>query len=163
MREGGGMSSVEGGSGPAGAVSGADAATTSSTPSTTPAEPSATPTWLRLIKRLPFTTGYVVLVLVLAVALGTLWTPVDENSWYDDVAFGLPAFADGRWLTLIWGMFFALDPFFYVYVAGAFAFITGFSEWRLGTARTVVICLAYQWGAVLLTALFFLIFRGSGC
>jgi lysylphosphatidylglycerol synthetase-like protein (DUF2156 family) len=59
-------------------------------------------------------------------------------------------------------MFFALDPFFYVYVAGAFALITGFSEWRLGTARTVLICVLYQWGAVLITALIFLIFRNSG-
>ena len=94
--------------------------------------------------------------------LGTLWTSIEDKSFYDDVAFGLPAFQDGRWLTLIWGMFFALDPFFYVYVAGAFAIITGFSEWRLGTARTVVICVAYQWGAVLLTALFFLTFKGTG-
>ena len=127
-----------------------------------PAAPRPTPTWLRLIKRLPFTTGYVVITLVLAVALGTLWESVEDKSFYHDVAYGLPAFADGRWLTLIWGLFFALDPFFYVYVAGAFALVTGFSEWRLGTARTVVICLAYQWGAVLLTALFFLAFRGTG-
>ncbi|HEY5882615.1 MAG TPA: DUF2156 domain-containing protein [Nakamurella sp.] len=127
-----------------------------------PAAPRPTPTWLRLIRRLPFTTGYVVVTLVLAVVLGTLWETIEDKSFYGDVAFGLPAFADGRWLTLIWGMFFALDPFYYVYVAGAFALITGFSEWRLGTARTVVICLAYQWGAVLLTALFFLVFRGTG-
>ena len=126
------------------------------------AEPRPTPTWLRLLKRLPFTTAYVVVTLVLAIVLGTLWTSIEDKSFYDDVAFGLPAFQDGRWLTLIWGMFFALDPFFYVYVAGAFAIITGFSEWRLGTARTVVICVLYQWGAVLLTALFFLIFKGTG-
>jgi lysylphosphatidylglycerol synthetase-like protein (DUF2156 family) len=127
-----------------------------------PATPRPTPTWLRLVKRLPFTTSYVVITVVLAVVLGTLWTTIEDKSWYDDVAFGLPAFEDGRWLTLIWGMFFALDPFFYVYVAGAFALITGFSEWRLGTARTVLICVLYQWGAVLITALIFLIFRNSG-
>lgn len=127
-----------------------------------PATPRPTPTWLRLVKRLPFTTSYVVITVVLAVVLGTLWTTIEDKSWYDDVAFGLPAFEDGRWLTLIWGMFFALDPFFYVYVAGAFALITGFSEWRLGTARTVLICVLYQWGAVLITALIFLTFRNSG-
>ncbi len=152
------MSSVE---------DGAEAGTAATTSPTTaapsqPPEPRPIPTWLRLIKRLPFTTAYVVITLVLAVALGTLWTAIEDKSWYDDVAYGLPAFSDGRWHTLVLGMFFALDPFFYVYVAGAFAFITGFSEWRLGTARTIVICLAYQWGAVLLTALLFLIFRGSG-
>ncbi len=154
------MSSVEGSSAPAGST--ADTVTTTTTSPATPVTPREVPTWLGLLRRLPFTTGYVVLTLILAVTLGTLWTSIEEKSFYDDVAFGLPAFADGRWLTLVLGMFFALDPFFYVYVVGAFAFITGFSEWRLGTARTVVICLAYQWGAILLTALVFLIFRGSG-
>lgn len=126
--------------------------------------PTATkpvPPALRLLKRLPFTTFYVVVTMVLAVALGTLWTSIEDKSWYSDVAYGLPAFEDGRWLTLIWGCFFALNPFYYVYVAGAFAFLTGFSEWKLGTRRTIVICVAYQFGAVLLTALLFLIFRNS--
>ena len=81
---------------------------------------------------------------------------------YPDVAYGLPAFEDGRWLTLIWGNFFALNPFYYVYVAGAFAFLTGFSEWVLGTKRTIIICVVYQIVAVLVTALVFLIFRNSG-
>jgi lysylphosphatidylglycerol synthetase-like protein (DUF2156 family) len=120
------------------------------------------PSWLRLLKRLPFTTFYVVLTLVLAIAFTTLWNGIEELPIYDDVAYGLPAFEDGRWLTLIWGNFFALTPFFYVYVAGAFAFITGFSEWMLGTKRTVIICVVYQIGAVLLTALVFLIFRDTG-
>ena len=120
-----------------------------------------TPALLRLVKRLPFTTFYVVVTLVLAIALGTLWSSVEDKSWYPDVAYGLPAFEDGRWLTLIWGCFFALNPVFYIYVAGAFAFLTGFSEWVLGTKRTVVICVVYQFGAVLLTALLFLIFRDS--
>lgn len=135
---------------------------TATAPAGPPPEPRPTPTWLRLLRRLPFTTAYVVITLTLAIVLGTLWTSIEDKSFYDDVAFGLPAFQDGRWLTLVWGMFFALDPFFYVYVAGAFAIITGFSEWRLGTARTVVLCVLYQWGAVLTTALFFLIFRGTG-
>jgi lysylphosphatidylglycerol synthetase-like protein (DUF2156 family) len=149
--------------GAAAAAAAAAAKKSAPTATATPeAAPRPTPTWLRLLKRLPFTTSYVLITLLLAIVLGTLWATIEEKSFYDDVAFGLPAFQDGRWLTLIWGMFFALDPFFYVYVVGAFAIITGFSEWRLGTARTVVICLAYQWGAVLLTALFFLIFKGTG-
>ena len=124
-------------------------------------EPKVVPSWLRLLKRLPFTTFYVVLTLLLAIVFTTLWNGIEELPIYQDVAYGLPAFEDGRWLTLIWGNFFALTPFFYVYVAGAFAFITGFAEWNLGTKRTVIICVAYQIGAVLLSALVFLIFRHS--
>jgi lysylphosphatidylglycerol synthetase-like protein (DUF2156 family) len=126
-----------------------------------PSTPSKHSAFLALVKRLPFTTFYVTLTLILAVALGTLWSGIEEKPWYDSVAYGLPAFEDGRWLTLIWGNFFALTPFFYVYVAGAFAIFTGFSEWMLGTKRTVIICVGYQLGAVLLTALLFLIFRNS--
>jgi len=117
---------------------------------------------LRLAKRLPFTTTYVVITMVLAIVFGTLWHSVEDKSWYQDVAYGLPAFQDGRWLTLIWGNFFALDPVFYIYVAGAFAILTGFAEWMLGTKRTVLICVGYQVVAVLVTALVFLIFRDSG-
>ena len=124
--------------------------------------PKPVPPILRLLKRLPFTTFYVVLTLVLAVVCTTLWNRIEELSIYPDVAYGLPAFEDGRWLTLIWGNFFALTPFYYVYVAGAFAFLTGFSEWVLGTKRTIIICVVYQILAVLLTALVFLIFRNSG-
>ncbi|HYN73833.1 MAG TPA: DUF2156 domain-containing protein, partial [Nakamurella sp.] len=123
--------------------------------------PKELPPFLRLLKRLPFTTFYVVVTLVLAVALGTLWESIEDKSWYADVAYGLPAFQDGRWLTLIWGGFFALDPVYYIFVAGAFAFLTGFSEWVLGTKRTVILCVVYQFAAVLITALVFLIFRNS--
>ena len=68
------------------------------------------PSFLRLVKRLPFTTGYVVITLVLAIALGTLWTPIESKPWYDQVAFGLPSFENGRWWTLVTGAFFALYP-----------------------------------------------------
>ena len=124
-----------------------------------PGEPKEPPAFLRLVKRLPFTTFYVVVTMLLAIGFTTLWNGIEELSIYPDVAYGLPAFEDGRWLTLIWGNFFALNPVFYIYVAGAFAFLTGFSEWMLGTKRTIVICVVYQFAAVLLTALLFLIFR----
>ncbi len=128
----------------------------------TPAEPKDPPKFLALVKRVPFTTFYVVTTMVLAIVLGTLWSTIEDKSWYSDVAYGLPAFEDGRWLTLIWGVFFALNPFYYLFVAGAFAILTGFSEWRLGTRRTVIIVVAYQFVAVLIVALVYLIFRDSG-
>ncbi len=127
-----------------------------------PVEPRDGPMLLSLLKRLPFTTIYVVTTLVLSVVLGTLWSSIEDKSWYADVAYGLPAFEDGRWLTLLWGNFFALNPVYYIFVAGAFALLTGFSEWMLGTRRTVIIAVTYQFVAVLVTALVFLIFRSSG-
>ena len=134
------------------------AATTVATDPVPPVKPSG---FVALVKRLPFTTFYVVVTLVLAIAFGTLWSSIEDKSWFDQVGYGLPALEEGRWLTLIFGCFFALNPVFYLYVAGFFAILTGFSEWMLGTKRTVIICVVYQFGAVLLTALLFLVFRYS--
>ncbi|MTD13852.1 DUF2156 domain-containing protein [Nakamurella sp. YIM 132087] len=116
---------------------------------------------LTLARRIPFTATYVVITVVLSVVLGTLWSPVEDKSWYDVVAYGLPAFEDGRWYTLVLGNFFALYPVYYLFVAGAFALLTGFAEWKLGTKRTIVLTVVYQFAAVLLVALFFLIFRNA--
>ncbi len=126
------------------------------------AEAKDLPKILELARRLPFTTLYVTITLVLSVVTGSLWSTIEDKPLYADVAYGLPAFEDGRWLTLIWGNFFALNPVFYIFVAGAFAVLTGFSEWQLGTRRTAIIAVTYQIVAVLVTALVFLLFRNSG-
>lgn len=112
-----------------------------------------------MVRRVPFTTGYVVITVLLGLAVGTMWSDVDGKSWFQLVGYGLPAFQDGRWYTLLSGMPFALHPVYYVFVAGAFALLTGFAEYRLGTARTVILTLGFQCASVLLTAGFFLAFR----
>lgn len=117
---------------------------------------------LTLARRVPFTASYVALTMVAAVVLGTLWSGIGVKSWYPWVAYGLPSFDKDRWYTLIPGAFFASFPVFYLWVAGLFALLTGFAEWRLGTRRTIILTVAYQGAAVLLTALFFLIFRTTG-
>jgi lysylphosphatidylglycerol synthetase-like protein (DUF2156 family) len=97
-----------------------------------------------LVRRTPFTAGVVAVVLVLGVATGSLWRPITGRSWFDDVAYGLPALVDGRWWTLGSGSLLALSPLFYVPVLASFALFVGFTERRLGTARTALICLVGQ-------------------
>jgi lysylphosphatidylglycerol synthetase-like protein (DUF2156 family) len=148
---------------------GAKAATTTAAEPPAPAGDDASPgiprtvpaVW-RIVKRVPFTTAYVVITMVLSVVLGTLWSAVEDKSWFVDVGYGLPAFSDGRWSTIVFGNFFALYPVYYLFVAGMFALLTGFAEWRLGTARTVVLTIVFQLFAVLGTALIFWIFKDSG-
>lgn len=143
-------------------------AASASAPTRAPAPPPASasarklPPVLQLARRLPFTTAYVIITMVLSVVFGTLWKGIEQKSWYGDVAYGLPSFEAGKWWTLVTGNFFALYPVYYLFVAGAFALLTGFAEGRLGTARTVAIAAVYQVGAVLITALVFLIFRHTG-
>lgn len=118
-------------------------------------------TLARLARRVPFTATYVVITLALAIGFGTLWTPVEEKSFFPTVGYGLPALQDGNWLSLLWGCFFALNPIYYIFVVGFFALLTGFAEWKLGTLRTALLCFGYQIAAVLLTALVFYVFRDS--
>lgn len=117
--------------------------------------------FLAVARRVPFTSCYVLITLVLSVVCGTLWSNAEDKSWYPDISYGLPSFEEGRWWTLLTGNFFALYPVYYLFVAGAFAVLTGFAEYRLGTRRTMVITVVYQVVAVLLVALLFLIFRGT--
>jgi lysylphosphatidylglycerol synthetase-like protein (DUF2156 family) len=114
------------------------------------------------LRRVPFTATVAAIILVVAIATGTLWSAAQDRSWYDDVAYGLPAFSDGKFQTLVLGVFFAVKPAYYVWALGLFALFTGFAEWVLGTRRTMVIAIGYQVVGVLGAALFLLIFRNSG-
>ncbi len=93
-----------------------------------------------LIRRVPFTAGTIAVLVVIGLATGALFTRVSEHPWGDDVAYGLPAFAEGRLWTLITGAFFAVTPLCYAAVICSFALLAGFAERRLGTYRTVLAC-----------------------
>ena len=53
------------------------------------------------------------------------------------------------------------SPLYYIGVIGLFALFTGFSEWQLGTRRTMAITIGYHVAGVLAAALFLLIFRST--
>ena len=115
-----------------------------------------------VLKRVPFTLAVVAVMLILSVVCTTLWTPIEQLPLYPRVAFGLPAFEAGRWETIGFGAFFALVPVYYLFVAGGFALLVGFAEYRMGTGRTVLVTVGGQLVGVLGCALFLLVFRDTG-
>jgi lysylphosphatidylglycerol synthetase-like protein (DUF2156 family) len=115
-----------------------------------------------VIRRIPFTTGVVVVILAVGIATGSLWTPVSGRTWFPDIAYGLPSLSGGAWWTLLTGSLLALSPVFYVAVLASFLLFVGFAEWRLGTLRTVLICIAGQLVGVLGAAATLLPLRHSG-
>ncbi|MFD6133988.1 bifunctional lysylphosphatidylglycerol flippase/synthetase MprF [Isoptericola sp. NPDC060257] len=117
-----------------------------------PPTASTTPGLLRTARRVPFTLGVVALMLVLGVVTGALWSPFEDHPWFDVVAFGAPAFADGRWWTPVTGSLFALEPWEYVAVAGVFLLLVGWTELHLGTRRAVVTAVTCQLVGVVGTA-----------
>src|SRR5690349_10127078 len=115
-----------------------------------------------VIRRIPFTTAVVLVILVVGLATGSLWTPISERTWFPDAAFGLPSLTEGAWWTPLTGSLLALSPVFYVAVLASFLLFVGFAEWRLGSLRTVLICVVGQLVGVLGASATLLLLRHSG-
>ncbi len=115
-----------------------------------------------LIKRLPFTFGVVSLMLVLGVATGSLWDELQGRPLFDVVAYGLPAFQDGRWWAVGPGSLFALTPWQYLPVAGGFLLLVGWAEWHVGPRRVAIATVAGQVVAVLGSAALLVPLSASG-
>ncbi|WP_147455167.1 hypothetical protein [Saccharothrix australiensis] len=115
-----------------------------------------------VVRRLPFTTAVVVVMLVVGVATGALWSAAADRPWYPEVAFGVPSLAEGRWWTPVTGSFLAVVPAAYVPMAGTFALFVGAAEWVRGTRYAAVVAVAGQLGAVLLSAALLAVLRWTG-
>jgi phosphatidylglycerol lysyltransferase len=116
----------------------------------------------RFVRRVPFTLGVVGMMMVLGVATGSLWSPLQDRPLFEVVAYGLPSLEAGRWWTPVTGSFFALIPAQYLPVAGGALLLVGWSEWRLGTRRVAIVAVSAQLVGVLGASLFLLAFRGTG-
>lgn len=105
------------------------------------AEPGAQPQspleWARRALRFPFTALLVVSILTIAVATGTLLQPTVEMDWYERIATGLPAFAEGRWYTIATSPFFIATPGQFLLIAPVLIGGVGWAEWRFGSLRTL--------------------------
>lgn len=112
-----------------------------------------------IARRVPFAVVVVATMLVLGVLTRSLWQPLQDRSLFQAVAYGLPALEQGRVWTPVTGAFFALVPAQYLPVAGGALLLLGWSEWRLGTRRTVVAAIGCHLVGVLGASLFLLVFR----
>lgn len=93
-----------------------------------------------MLRRHPFTAGGLLLFVTLGVLFGLFVTPVGDIPRMGDLlAYGVPAFQDGRWWTVLTGAPFAITPLCYVPVLLSWTLFVGFAEHRLGTARAVAI------------------------
>lgn len=117
---------------------------------------------LRLVRRVPFTTSVVVLIVVVALVTGTAWSPLERASWYPDVAFGPPALQDGRWWTLVSGSLLALKPLQYPAILTFFVVPVGLCEWRLGTRLTSAVVVVGQVAGVVLGGLLVIALAQTG-
>ena len=76
---------------------------------------------LDIVRRVPYTVSVVFVMVVLGLVSQAFWRPITESGWWPNVAYGLPAFEEGRWWTPISGAFFARMPMQYIPVLGGYA------------------------------------------
>jgi lysylphosphatidylglycerol synthetase-like protein (DUF2156 family) len=92
-----------------------------------------------MLRRHPFTSGGLLVVVTLGVYFGLFVTPMEDHPLVDRLAYGVPAFADGRWWSVFTGVPFAITPLCYVAVLLSFAGFVGLLEHRLGTAKAMTV------------------------
>lgn len=95
---------------------------------------------LATARRIPATLTMVALILVAGVVWQGLWRPFEDSDLFGTVAYGLPAFAAGRWWTPVTGTFFVNVPWVYAFTVASFVGMA-YLEWRRGSR----VALAYYW------------------
>ncbi len=148
-------------------VPGADVEPVTSVPDelvSPPDEPPHNAGWtLRLLQRYWATTLLIGIILVAGIVTGAMWRGIEEGSeLFDAVAYGLPAFEDGKWLTAITGAFFAPHLALYIPILALMVVATSTYERRVGHWQTLLVVLGGQALAVLVTAGFLKPFEDTG-
>lgn len=95
---------------------------------------------LAVARRVPATLAMVALILAVGVIWQGLWRPFEDDPLFGAVAYGLPAFSEGRWWTAFTGTFFVNQPWVYVFTIAGF-WGMGYLEHRRGSR----VALAYYW------------------
>ncbi len=117
---------------------------------------------LGMLRRLPFTAAMLVLMVVVGLVTHTLWDSLAQRPLRDEVAYGLPAFHDGRWWTVLTGIPFALHPMQYLPVVLGLLAVGGLAEALVGTRWAATLMLVCQVVGVAAGALFLAVTADRG-
>ena len=95
-------------------------------------------------RRLPVTAAFVAALIVTGIVFQALWRHTYRASWFEGVAYGLPALEGGRWWTLGAGPWFGLTPLQHASLIVLVAVGIGVGEWRLGPVRALIAAIGGQ-------------------
>ncbi|PQZ92142.1 hypothetical protein CQ018_11495 [Arthrobacter sp. MYb227] len=139
-----------------------------STPDTSPPlePPSRATAWvsaaLTIAKRVPFTIGLAVLILAAGMFSGSLFHTVNNDKWFTNLAFGVPAYSNGDWLTAITGTFILSEPASFLATLILLPLGVGWLETIRGTRTAGITFALGQLTAIMVTAGILVLFRGLG-
>lgn len=103
-------------------------------------------------QRIPFTVTVLAATVLAGLFTRAFWHPSWQQSWFAQVAFGVPALQEGRFWTPVSGGLFAHTPGQYLSGLLLFAVIVGACEIRMGTRVVAVTAVAGQVGGVLVAS-----------
>ncbi len=106
-----------------------------------------------VIRRLPFTCGLLLAMLVAAILTGALTHDLTRSTSLAHLGFGLPALERREFATLLTSVVVALSPRMLAIIAFYVTLFVAPYEWVAGTRRAAVIFLATQAGGYLFTSL----------
>jgi lysylphosphatidylglycerol synthetase-like protein (DUF2156 family) len=112
------------------------------------------PRLLTAIRSVPCTVTAVVTITAVGLVTGALTSEVTAGRLADTLGYGLPAFADGRWWTLVSGALLAVSPWGYLPVLVALAVLGAIAERRLGTRRALAAMVTCHVGGIVGAAAF---------
>lgn len=115
-----------------------------------------------LLRRSALTLSVFAALLIVGVLTQALWMPASAASWYDSVAYGLPAFEAGRWWTPLTGTVLAAEPSHYLPITVLILGGLGWAERVLGARRAALVFVGGQLFAIIATALTLALLRPSG-
>ncbi|WP_152412962.1 hypothetical protein [Nitrolancea hollandica] len=105
------------------------------------------------VRRLPFTCGLLLAMLVAAILTGALTHDLTRSTTLTHLGFGLPALERREFDTLLTSVVVALSPRMLAIIAFYVTLFVAPYEWVAGTRRAAVIFLVTQAGGYLLTSL----------
>ncbi|WP_084106282.1 bifunctional lysylphosphatidylglycerol flippase/synthetase MprF [Demequina sp. NBRC 110056] len=115
-------------------------------------EPSLVARIWALVRSAPGTLALSALILVGGIVSGALWTPAEDSGLLDTWGWGLPAFEEGRWWTILGGVLISPTPWMYPLIIGLFVVGAGFLESRYGFLRMAAVTVGCHIVAVLTVA-----------
>ncbi|WP_084039032.1 bifunctional lysylphosphatidylglycerol flippase/synthetase MprF [Demequina sp. NBRC 110053] len=105
-----------------------------------------------LIRSAPGTVALAAVILVGGIVSGALWTPAETSGLLDTWGWGLPAFEDGRWWTILGGVLISPTPWMYPLIIVLFVVGAGYLESRYGFLRMAAVTVGCHVVAVLTVA-----------
>lgn len=107
----------------------------------TPTHPSARSRVLRFVRRIRATLVAVLVIVGVGVVSTSVWRPFARHAAWDRLAYGLPAFAEGRWWTPLTGTLLVSHPWLFILTVAGFwgmAYLEFRRGWRVALAYFAV-------------------------